>query len=316
MGPATPWRVLAVWALGLATWAAVSAPELNGRLAGSELGPWRDAQLAALAPFVAVREMRSRPSAVAASEQASLPSPTPLVTAAPSAQPAPTPIPTPTPTPAPTPRRRPTARSPLRVLVVGDSIATDLGWALQSSDTPPLKVTLDTRPATGLARPDHFDWQAQLAADVERDQPELVVVMLGGNDSQGFLVGDRPVLRGTTEWRASYAERVRRLMALARAGGRDVLWVGMPIMEDPDFADQMRVINGVYKAEAAIAGVTYVDAWALFADAAGRYAPFLPDPAGRPQAVRQPDGIHLSMTGAARLAAHVLEIAAARWHLG
>lgn len=195
------------------------------------------------------------------------------------------------------------------MLVIGDSLATDLGWALQSADAP-LAVTIDTRPATGLARPDYFDWDAQLAADLEHDRPELVVVMLGGNDAQGFLMDGRPVLFDTPEWRATYAARVRGLMMIPARTGAATLWVGLPIMRDPFFSDQMRVLNAICAGEAARLGVGYLESWRLFADAQGRYAPFLPDPGGTLQPMRQADGIHLSMAGATRLADAVLSATA------
>ncbi len=353
MRDVTPWRALAVWLIGSLTWLGLAAPDLERRVSGSQLGPWRDAQLALLAPFVGARTLVGTSVGAAAWRQArslfagdgsaaaaSPPAEGPRETG--SRPPGPgvgaperdsadpgessgsrglrerreaadsTPTTSPTATPSPSARRMPSADAPLRVLVVGDSIATDLGWALQNADAP-LAVTVDTRPASGLARPDYFDWQAQLTLDLERDRPELVVVMLGGNDAQGFLVDQRPVTFGTEEWRATYASRVRALMELARRGGRGVLWVGLPVMRDAFFSDEIRALDETYAAEATATGTRYVDAWPLFADAQGRYAAYLPDAGGVLRAMRQPDGIHLSMDGARRLAARVLGTIASEW---
>ena len=48
---------------------------------------------------------------------------------------------------------------------------------------------------------------------------------------------------------------------------RRIYWVGQPIMPDPKFDSQIKVINDIYRSEAAKQpGVEYVDAWALFGE--------------------------------------------------
>src|SRR5438093_3203410 len=101
----------------------------------------------------------------------------------------------------------------LRVLVVGDSIGEDLGIGLgrllSEKDTFVTKV--DARQATGLARPDYFDWQGQLDRDIRSFRPDLVVAMFGANDDQGFIVGDTGYALGTSSWRGIYTRRVDRM---------------------------------------------------------------------------------------------------------
>lgn len=313
MGAASPRRALLVWIVGILAWATVSAPDLERRVEGGALGTWRSVELAALAPFVRLHALARAPFDV---EPAVVADAATVATSAPSVASAAVPVPTGTPTaaPTPTPRRHPTAEEPLRLLVVGDSIARDLGWALSStvSTDPPLAVTVDTHAAAGLARPDYFDWEKQLTTDLEEEHPELVVAMFGGNDAQPFLVDGEPVQVGTAAWRRAYAERVRRFMAKA-AADRDVIWVGLPIMADPSFSDLVRDLDDVYDAEARTAGIAYVGSWDLFADGKGRYAAFLPNADGRLEPMRQADGIHLSMPGATRLARRLLGVIAAGW---
>jgi hypothetical protein len=196
----------------------------------------------------------------------------------------------------------------LRVLIVGDSIAKDFGNALvnELSTTGLVSATVDARPATGLSRPDYFDWNAQLAVDLERYRPDLLVAMFGGNDAQSFLVDGHPVSFNSPEWIATYSARVHDFVEQAVAGGAHVLWVGMPVMESSSFAGSMQVLNAIDRAQvpAAAASVTaYLDSWHLFVDGAGHYAAYLPDAGGQLQLMRQSDGIHLSIAGADRLAA-------------
>src|SRR5438552_1804023 len=210
------------------------------------------------------------------------------------------------PKPAATPAARvPTPSDPLRVLVIGDSLAGDLGRSLGriSAAAALVSVELDYKPASGLSRPDYFDWDAALASDIARLHPEVVVVMLGGNDAQSFEANGHVVQQATAEWSAIYAKRVADLMMIGAANDRRVIWIGLPVMADPSFGELMRRQNDLYRgASNGNARVTYLGTWALFAGPDGRYAPYLPDASGRPAPMRQADGIHLSIAGADRLA--------------
>src|SRR5919198_302184 len=61
---------------------------------------------------------------------------------------------------------RPTKAHPLRILAVGDSIGEDLavGLGRNLSGKKSFALGTDARQATGLARPDYFDWGDQVAA--------------------------------------------------------------------------------------------------------------------------------------------------------
>ena len=288
--PARRVAIVALLALGL--WAATMAPKLERSAASAPLGFWRDTQLALLEPF-----RRGSPAE-------------PPVEAAPLLPPAlheigsaPAPI-APTP-PPPSGLRRPTAADPLRVLILGDSLGKDFayGFTTLAATDATVAVTTDARPATGLSRPDYFDWPAQLARDLSASRPELIIVMLGGDDAQPFEVDGHPVAQGTDEWRAVYSARVTAFMDEACADGRTVLWLGLPVMSDESFSARMRELNALFAA-AAHGCVHYAETWPLFSDASGGYAPFLTDDTGRMQAMRQLDGIHFSVAGAMRVGAY------------
>ena len=75
-----------------------------------------------------------------------------------------------------------------------------------------MKVVRQGRESTGLARPDYFDWTAQLRVDVQRFRPDIIVAMLGGNDFQDLVVPGRPSVRRfwVDQWNALYRQRVSR----------------------------------------------------------------------------------------------------------
>ena len=293
----SPRTIAIAGAIAALVWITLAASQIERSVSGAELGPWRDVRLAII-----------RPLANAHGEIAATPAPTasapptvarPMVVAG--VQAAPKPAATPV-------ARVPTPSDPLRVLVIGDSLAGDLGRSLGriSAAAALVSVELDYKPASGLSRPDYFDWYAALVSDIARLHPEVVVVMLGGNDAQSFEANGHVVQQATAEWSAIYAKRVADLMMIGAANDRRVIWIGLPVMADPSFGELMRRQNDLYRAASdGNARVTYLDTWALFAGPDGRYAPYLPDASGRPAPMRQADGIHLSIAGADRLAGAV-----------
>ena len=121
--------------------------------------------------------------------------------------------------------RAPTADEPLRVYIGGDSIIRDAGDAFLNlaSDSPLFETTLHYENATGLTRPDFYDWPAAFAEDMETHRPEVAFILFGGNDSQGILGPERRGLRGSE--RPAVARGVR-----PPGGGRD----GHPPRRRPD----------------------------------------------------------------------------------
>ena len=193
-----------------------------------------------------------------------------------------------------------------RVYIAGDSLVRDWGEALQRQlgasgifDVP----TPDTKAATGLVRPDSFDWPKRLQTQVAAKVPNVVVAGFGGNDGQSMIVNGKPYAPADTVWQEEYARRVGATMDFLAADNRKVVWVGTPMPPDwRDFQNQ-EIINKIYAAEAEKRpDVTIVDTWALFAGPDGLYAPFAIDTDGREKVMRQNDGFHFNVTGANRLA--------------
>jgi hypothetical protein len=209
-----------------------------------------------------------------------------------------------------------TAETPLRVWVLGDSLAETAGPALAraAAEAGWLVATTDAVKGSGLARPDFFDWPLAVAEGLVKRRAEVVVCLIGANDGQALRLSDRSIPFGTPEWDTEYASRVGTLMDLLLSGATRVYWVGVPIMADPGYDGRVQHINVVQRAQAdARPGVVFIDGYALFQDEGGGYATHLPDDLGNPVEVRQPDGVHLTGGGADRLARSVLALMAVEW---
>jgi hypothetical protein len=194
----------------------------------------------------------------------------------------------------------PTPADPARVLLLGDSeaggLAPFLGRVLD--DTGITDLTVDYKVSSGLVRPDFFDWPARLRSTVPAANPDIVVVLFGGNDGQGFPNTTNQV--DSPEWRAEYARRVAEVVEILAADGRTLIWVGVPNAESENLTAKLKVQNEVVTAELVNhPEVIFVDAWNRFTGIDGGFAPYVADPRdGVFKPVRsQTDGFHLNTTG-------------------
>ena len=214
-----------------------------------------------------------------------------------------------TPTTAPPNPKTPTGAQPLRVLIVGDSIGLDMGGPLQSdlAGTGVVNAALDARESTGLVRPDYFNWPAELTTDLQKEDPQVVVVMIGANDAQDFL-GPPDVPYTSPEWNTLYAQRVAQFMQIAESGGAAVVWVGMPPMQNPGLSAQMTDLNAValHQAQVARPPVTFISTDKSLGAPQGGYTAFVTNAAGQVVNVRTPDGTHLTTGGGQVVAEQVI----------
>ena len=210
------------------------------------------------------------------------------------------------------PIRKPTGNDKLRVVVVGDSLASGLGVSLERVLKPSLvRVSRQGRISTGLARPDYFDWFAALTEIVNNFRPDLVVVMLGENDNQALRTpsGREVTPVGTFGWPQAYQKRVSDFMHLATSKGARVVWAGLPIVSDTGRWGIIERQNSVFEGAAAqVDNVAYVDTWDLFSAPGGGYTAYYRN-GSNVQLVRETDGLHFNTTGYELLARAVAEMA-------
>jgi hypothetical protein len=195
---------------------------------------------------------------------------------------------------------QPSAAHPLTILEIGDSLGEDLGFGLGDlyAHDPWVHVVQDAVGDTGLANTSYYNWQAKLESELQQYHPGAVVVFMGANDGQNFWYNGQLAVPGNAVWHVGYSTRVSALMSEATAAGARGMWVGMPIMQDPGFWQEMQTMNAVYAAEAKThPGVSYYASWPVFANAAGQYVESLDG-----VVLRDPDGIHIANGGDARLA--------------
>ena len=131
----------------------------------------------------------------------------------------------------------------------------------------------------------------------------MIVLFFGGNDAQAIQIDGVWHEFGSETWLSEYRTRVGDLMAELDEDGRDVYWMGMPIVRSDDFRQKVEVLNEIYRSEAdRFEGVTFVDSWSVFTGPDGAFSEYLTDANGDLVDMRLNDGIHLTTAGGIRLA--------------
>ena len=245
-----------------------------------------------------------------------LPSVPPPAATPPSA-PAP-PAPT-SPTP-PTKKPRKVAFTPerkLKLWVAGDSLVITPGYAVvrATGASPVLESVggVDGRVATGLGRPDVFNWFDHIRKRMKELHPRAVVLGFGGNDDKAYMTGLPAGVSidafGGSVWRKEYARRVGGLMDMINRAGGFVIWIGLPQTRSKEQTQRFDIVNAVAQREARNreGRAAFIDTYTMFAGDDGGYTQYLPSGSGELRKVRADDGVHFEREGGDMIAREVLK---------
>jgi hypothetical protein len=191
-----------------------------------------------------------------------------------------------------------------RVVVLGDSLGEGLWGGLYRAfeDDPTVEFIQRSKRSTGLARPDRYDWEAELDKILKDGTYQVAVVMFGAYDSRPIRKGKKWLKVGTEEWRQVYGARVEKFIKKLREANVATYWVGLPVMRSPSQSSEAEQLNDVFREKAFINGAKYVDTWEGFVDDSGRYSAYGPDMSGQTKRLRASDGVHFTMRGNLKLA--------------
>ncbi len=227
----------------------------------------------------------------------------------------PEPSPDTTPAAAP-PREKFTPTRPLRIWVAGDSLAGVPGQSILRAvgDRRAIEPIgeVDGRIASGLERPDVFNWFERVSEVLREEKPRAVVLMFGGNDDHGFMTG-LPEGReigafGSASWVAEYRRRVAGIMDTVTRRGAYLVWIGLPITDDTEQTIRFDAINAIVQPEATkrAGRVFYLDTYLFFEGDDGGYAQYVENDSGRLVKMRADDGVHFERAAGDLIARKVL----------
>jgi hypothetical protein len=191
---------------------------------------------------------------------------------------------------------------PRVVALAGDSMmAVGMSATLmrQAANDPHLRILRLFRSGTGLARPEVFNWMSEYPAMLGKEKPDVVLVSIGANDAQGFVVDGKVLAYGSEAWEKVYQQRVASYLAMIGASGARVVWMALPPMRIPVFNEKIANLNRIaYTVVSQSPQATWWNPVSLIGDEAGRYREFVTLGSGRSLRIRAADGIHLSDEGA------------------
>ena len=186
-----------------------------------------------------------------------------------------------------------------RVLIVGDSIMMTVGPVIKEAVTSKMagSAVVRAKLASGLARPDVFDWNTEIRGVVSKSKFDFIVMMLGTNDSQDFAENGKIFTYGTTEWVDIYNKRLLSVMQSACLGAKKVLWLGLPPMKSVNFDRKAHRINNWTKKQARVSGcVDYIPTDRMLGDTDGKFASYV-KVGDQLEKIRMVDGIHVTKKG-------------------
>lgn len=188
------------------------------------------------------------------------------------------------------------ATDPLRVMVIGDSLADGFGMFLEqltARRSLPVAVLNRGRTSTGLARGDFYDWPGEFDAMVAADRPDIVVAHFGANDDQPIrLASGKSVAYDTTEWDETYIDQVRDILAAAAAQRAVVYWLGPAPDANAHRNALLTRLNGMFRDVARETGAHFISLPAFTAGPDGAFSRVVDG-----ATIRSGDGSHFTGAG-------------------
>ena len=209
-----------------------------------------------------------------------------------------------------------TPNKKLRLWIAGDSLVINPGYAVvraAGASRVMRAIGVDGRVATGLARPDIYNWFTAIRDQLRKERPNVVVLGFGANDDKAYMTGLPENVTigefGGSSWRREYRRRAGALFDLINRSGAHAVWIGLPQTESRDQTVRFDVINAAVVAEANERPdtVTFIDTYTMFAGDDGGYAEYLPSGSGGLEKVRAGDGVHFERAGGDIIARAILK---------
>ena len=201
------------------------------------------------------------------------------------------------------------AKKSISIAVVGDSLANDLGQGMEAlfSSRPNVRISKQTHFSTGLVRVDYFNWYAHVRRFVNSADPDVIVVVIGGNDRQTIRMKGLSYNPYTKGWMREYERRVDYFMRSLKRADAKIYWVGLPVVRSDKLSRSYRAMNSIFRRQAKRHGFNYVAIWDEFLGPDDAYSSFGKSLNGVKRRLRKKDGMHFTETGKLRFAAYVAE---------
>lgn len=192
-----------------------------------------------------------------------------------------------------------TIEQPLRMLVIGDSLAEGFGALLRQqvgARDLPLTVVNAGRNSSGLARRDFYDWPTQFSGMVAGNTPDIVVAHFGANDMQAIIQPSSRTALGSSEWDAVYTQQIASILTTAADAGAVVYLLGPATDVHTNLNNHLARVNPLFEAAAADYGAIYFPLRPFTSGPSGEFAQNVVVN-GQSVRLRSGDGSHFTNRG-------------------
>lgn len=198
--------------------------------------------------------------------------------------------------------------SPLRILLVGDSMALFLNYSFtkEFQKQEYLDFRIVGKSATSLSVPEYFDWPKHLKTVLELHTYDLILIHLGANDAQSIRDSKNIYKMGTPEWKTIYSYRLREMITIAKQNQAQVYWIGLPPMQNAFFNQEVKLLNELAESICKEENIRFFSTWDILGDNEGNYTK-IKSYKGRPVLIRTEDGIHVNLNGTHLIRDKILE---------
>lgn len=188
----------------------------------------------------------------------------------------------------------------LSILLLGDSMMKEAFSFMFKKSLVEEKSILTTTLASyasGLSRPDFFDWNDEVDNIFANKKFDTIVATLGMNDAQDIEYEGIKYFLNTEKWDSLYKNRARNFISKLSNNTDRIYWIGIPPMRDKRYDDRMRKINSLYMSVCnEFENVFFIDI-TPFVSYQNKYSDYLKIN-NKTVKVRLSDGKHLTNDGA------------------
>ncbi|WP_172298735.1 GDSL-type esterase/lipase family protein [Pseudoruegeria sp. HB172150] len=201
-------------------------------------------------------------------------------------------------------------KTPMRVLVLGDSLAEGLWGSLHRAfarcDT--MNVVRLTSVSDGLAKTSDEDWLGRYfatAGEPSEDTTDVVIVQLGANDITTIRNGRTRESFNTDTWNSLYTQRVAHLTRALGDRSAAVYWFGLPVVGNTSWEPSYQIISQLQADAVRKAGGNFVDIHEFTKFGTDDFA-MNGKLNGRLMQLRAPDKVHFTKPGYDLVASRIL----------
>ncbi|EJF75484.1 DUF459 domain-containing protein [Bartonella alsatica] len=194
-----------------------------------------------------------------------------------------------------------------RILVIGDFVASTAANELSKLfiDDNDIIIINNAVPSSGLVRTDHISWKNSIPELIDKNKPDVIVMIIGANDNQPITNSHGVFSPLQPEWMNIYKQRIIEITESLHNSGKPWIWMGQPAFENNSLTQKIQTFNELYKNATEAAGGYFINIWDGFISAQGQFSFSGYNVNGKITRLRTNDGINFTFEGKQKLVSYL-----------